>query len=104
MPASNSIPCDAYVQHCRETVRPMLCRWSDWMVMGCVAAAFIFVAIAVTSVFVGYPGGSAVAVSGFLSAGCLTLFALTWRFFSIAAIQMLQLLETAVAPTDEDIT
>jgi len=85
---------EAYAVHCRDTVRPMLRRWSDWMVIACVASAVIFFAVAASSAASNHLGGPMVSVAGFLMGGCLTLFALTWRFFSLASLQMLQLLET----------
>ena len=40
------------------------------------------------------------AVWAFLAGGCLSLLSLTWRFFSVATLQMLQILETTAIPPE----
>lgn len=85
----------AYVLHCRETVRPMLRRWSDRMVVACAVAAALFAAMAATCTVNGNLGGWVVVVAALLAGAGLAFTAIAWRMFSVAALQMLQLLEMA---------
>lgn len=87
----------AYVLHCRETVRPMLRRWSDRMMLACALAAALFAAMAIACAINGHWGGWVAMVAALLAGAGLAFMAIAWRMFSVAALQMLQLLEMAAA-------